>query len=91
MQTHLLKADNCGEFSVTTGYWDYCLYKDSSNLDYVSKNWEEKVEIIMERVMNSDPPSGKGFDVDSKRNIQYQTTGTIFILMFVITEIPLQF
>ena len=66
MKTKSLIADNCGHFSVSRGYWDYCLYKESSNLDYVSKDWEEKVNIIMERVMNSDPSSGKGFDLDSK-------------------------
>ena len=66
MKTISLKADNCGHFSVSRGHWDYCLYKESSNLDYVSKDWKEKVEIIMERVMNSDPSSGKSFDYDSK-------------------------
>ena len=59
-----LKANNCGEFSVTRGYWDYCLYKDDVPNDYLASSWEEKVDSLMERVRNSDPPSGKGFDVD---------------------------
>ena len=65
IQTCFSKADNCGDFSETRGYWDYCLYKDSSNQGYVSKSWKEKLNIIMERVKNSGPSSGKSFDNDS--------------------------
>ena len=64
IQIDLSKANNCGEFSVTRGYWDYCLYKDDVQNDYLASSWEEKVESLMERVRNSDSPSGKGFDVE---------------------------
>ena len=49
---------------MTRGYWDYCLYKDDVPNDYLASSWEEKVDSLMERVRNSDPPSGKGFDVE---------------------------
>ena len=71
IQNDTRTAHNCGQFSMTRGYWDYCLYQDSSNLDYVSKSWEEKMDIIMERVINSRPPSGKDMDPNGKRTKQY--------------------
>ena len=50
-------ADKCGEYSLTTGYWDYCLYKDSSKPDYLAMGWEEKTNEIMGKVM-AEPSSG---------------------------------
>ena len=43
-KTHtILQVDGeCGEYSLAWGYWDYCLYKDSSKPDYVGLNWKEK-------------------------------------------------
>ena len=49
-------ADKCGEYSLTTGYWDYCLYKDSSKPDYLAMGWEEKTNEIMEKVMAEPSP-----------------------------------
>ena len=44
------KADKCGEWSLTSGYWDYCIYQDSAKPEYVSKTWEEKTDEIMTKV-----------------------------------------
>ena len=49
-------ADKCGEYSPTTGYWDYCLYKDSSKPDYLAMGWEEKTNEVMEKVMDEPSP-----------------------------------
>ena len=43
--------DGCGQFSLTRGYWDYCLFKFQPQDEFVSKTWEEKTDIIMERVI----------------------------------------
>ena len=45
------KADKCGEWSLTSGYWDYCIYQDSAKPEYVSKTWEEKTDEIMTKVI----------------------------------------
>ena len=34
--------DDCGEHSLIHGWWDKCLYLDSSKPDYVALGWEEK-------------------------------------------------
>merc|ERR1719414_2192903 len=49
-------ADKCGEWSLTSGYWDYCLYKDSSKPDYLAMTWEEKTNEIMEQVLAEPSP-----------------------------------
>ena len=36
----------CGEYSVIYGYWDYCLYLDSSRPDYVALDWKGKQDFI---------------------------------------------
>jgi len=48
--------DKCGESGVS-GYWDYCLYLDTSKPDYVAKTWEEKTDEIMAQVME-EPSQG---------------------------------
>ena len=35
-------ADKCGEWNIIYGYWDKCLYLDSSKPDYVALRWDEK-------------------------------------------------
>ena len=50
------EADKCGEYSLTTGYWDYCLYKDSSKPDYLAMGWEEKTNEVMKKVMAEPSP-----------------------------------
>ena len=35
-------ADSCGEYTLGFGYWDFCLYKDSSKPNYVAMDWKEK-------------------------------------------------
>jgi len=50
-------ADHCGEWSLTNGYWDYCLYLDTSKPDYVAKTWEEKTDEIMAQVL-AEPSEG---------------------------------
>ena len=45
------KADKCGEWSLTSGYWDYCIYQDSAKPEYLSKTWEEKTDEIMTKVI----------------------------------------
>ena len=59
------EADKCGEYSLTTGYWDYCLYKDSSKPDYLAMGWEEKTNEVMEKVM-AEPSPGNFLDFDCK-------------------------
>jgi len=49
-------ADKCGEWSLTSGYWDYCLYKDSSKPDYLAMTWQEKTNEIMEQVLAEPSP-----------------------------------
>ena len=54
---HMNKADKCGEWSLTSGYWDYCIYQDSAKPEYVSKTWEEKTDEIMTKV-NAEQSTG---------------------------------
>ena len=52
----ILIADECGEYSTTRGYWDYCLYKDISKPDYLGLNWEEKTNMIINKLRNEPSP-----------------------------------
>ena len=55
-QNVFLIADKCGEYSLTAGYWDYCLYKDISKPDYLAMGWEEKTNEVMENVVAEPSP-----------------------------------
>ena len=48
--TVLFTADECGQYSLTRGYYDYCLYLDSARPDFLGMTWEEKTSTIMEQV-----------------------------------------
>ena len=39
-------ADDCGDWSLIHGYWDYCLYLDSSKPDYLALDWNAKHDQI---------------------------------------------
>ena len=41
----------CGQYSLTHGYWDFCLYLDSAIPEYSELSWEEKTNKIMNDVM----------------------------------------
>ena len=41
----------CGQYSLTLGYWDFCLYLDSAIPEYSELSWEEKTNKIMKDVM----------------------------------------
>ena len=42
--------DNCGEHSAVHGYWDKCLYLDSSKPDYLASTWQEKQFQLWEQI-----------------------------------------
>ena len=44
-------AGECGHYSLTHGYWDFCLYLDSAIPEYSELSWEEKTNKIMNDVM----------------------------------------
>ena len=44
-------ADECGEYSLTRGYYDYCLYLDSSKPDWLAQSWKQKTGVIMNEVL----------------------------------------
>ena len=46
--------DQCGEHSLIYGYWDKCLYLDSSKPDYVAQTWQEKQEQMWAKVTADD-------------------------------------
>ena len=41
----------CGQYSLTLGYWDFCLYLDSAIPEYSELSWNEKTNKIMNDVM----------------------------------------
>ena len=47
-------GEHCGEWSVVYGYWDKCLYLDSSKPDYVSLDWKTKHDKIWQDVKADD-------------------------------------
>ena len=48
---------------MTWGYWDYCLYKDSSKPDYVGLDWQIKHDMIWAEI-KSDSSHGDYHSVD---------------------------
>ena len=56
-KTRCCLADECGNYSLTRGYYDYCLYLESSIPDDLARDWEEKTDSIMEQVM-AEPSEG---------------------------------
>ena len=48
---------DCGNYDFIFGYWDHCLYKDSSKPDYVALDWKTKHDQIWAEV-KSDPSFG---------------------------------
>ena len=79
-------ADNCGHYSLTRGYWDYCLYKKNSQPDYLSKSWEEKTGIIMKQVVDYGPSLGLPTELKCNRNNAYifgfQKQSHAYVIMF---------
>ena len=49
---------DCGNYDLIFGYWDHCLYKDSSKPDYVALDWKTKHDQIWAEV-NRDLYIGK--------------------------------
>ena len=47
-------ADECGEYNIVHGYWDKCLYLDSSKPDYVAQTWQEKQEQMWANIVADD-------------------------------------
>ena len=41
----------CGQYSLTLGYWDFCLYLDRAIPEYSELSWKEKTNKIMKDVM----------------------------------------
>ena len=37
-----MNKGSCGDYSYVWGYYDWCLYKDSSKPDYVAQDWKTK-------------------------------------------------
>ena len=48
---------DCGNYDLIFGYWDHCLYKDSSKPDYVALDWKTKHDQIWAEV-KADPSFG---------------------------------
>ena len=48
---------DCGNYDLIFGYWDHCLYKDSSRPDYVALDWKTKHDQIWAEV-KADPSLG---------------------------------
>jgi len=46
--------DKCGEWNIVTGYWDKCLYLDSSKPDYIAQTWAEKQEQMWAKIVADD-------------------------------------
>ena len=44
-------AGECGQYSLTLGYWDFCLYLDSAIPEYSELSWKEKTNKIMADVL----------------------------------------
>ena len=40
----------CGEYTPIIGYWDYCLYLDSSRPDYIALSWDVKQDLIWAKI-----------------------------------------
>ena len=73
--SHLSKnsliAGSCGQFSETRGYWDYCLFKEKARPKYASLNWEEKTDLLWDKVLTSEPSVGQRFAQESKQYKDY--------------------
>jgi hypothetical protein len=61
--------DNCGEYNPLNGWWDKCLYLDSSKPDYIALGWEEKQAQMWENIVADDSigpiPSAAGLIFES--------------------------
>ena len=71
LSKHSLIADSCGQFSETRGYWDYCLFQEKAKPDYASLNWEEKTDLLWDKVLSSEPSVGPRFAQESKQDKDY--------------------
>ena len=54
---------SCGEYDLIRGYWDYCLYKDSSKPDYVALDWKTKHDLLWAEI-KSDPSIGEYYPTE---------------------------
>ena len=45
-----MNKGSCGEYTLLIGYWDWCLYKDSSKPDYVAQDWETKYDQLWSEI-----------------------------------------
>ena len=43
--------DGCGQHSFAYGWWDYCLYLDSSKPDYLALSWRVKQDLLWADIM----------------------------------------
>ena len=45
-----MNKGSCGEYNLLFGYYDWCLYKDSSKPDYVAQDWETKQDQLWSEI-----------------------------------------
>ena len=56
-------ADDCGEYSLVYGYWDYCQYLASSKPDWVAMDWQVKQDLTWTEIQ-ADPTFGEYHSLD---------------------------
>ena len=59
-----MNKGSCGEYSLAWGYYDWCLYKDSSKPDYVAQDWQTKHDQLWSEI-KSDASNGGYFPSDA--------------------------
>ena len=59
-----MNKGSCGEYSLSWGYYDWCLYKDSSKPDYVAQDWQTKHDQLWSEI-KSDASYGGYFPSDA--------------------------
>merc|ERR1711997_1106587 len=64
---------DCGNYDLIFGYWDHCLYKDSSKPDYVSLDWKTKHDMIWNKVRAND-----SFGAFYRADIVFESVVTTF-------------
>merc|ERR1719367_625351 len=53
-----LVEGSCGEYILLIGYWDWCLYKDSSKPDYTALDWQTKHDQIWSEIKSDSTYGG---------------------------------
>ena len=59
-----MNKGSCGKYSLAWGYYDWCLYKDSSKPDYVAQDWQTKHDQLWSEI-KSDASYGGYFPADA--------------------------